>query len=126
MASNPVVYVIQPPQVSRCQGCKTPIQKMKAPNNIVFRFKMFRPRPADPSNTQGEWVTLNNRSNGYFHARDLGCLHNWDELIDVQYEDLYMQNNTNTNTNTWPYTTAPETRPVATHKECSCCCMQIV
>ena len=94
MASNPVVYVIQPPQVSRCQGCKTPIQKTKAPNNIVFRFKMFRPRPADPSNPQGEWVTPNNRSNGYFHARDLGCLHNCDELIDVQYEDLYMANST--------------------------------
>ena len=94
MASNPVVYVIQPPQVSRCQGCRTPIQKMKAPNNIVFHFKMFRPWPADPSNPQGEWVTPNNRSNGYFHARNLGCLHNWDELIDVQYKDLYMQNST--------------------------------
>ena len=34
------------------------------------------------------------RSPGYFHARDLGCLRNLEELEDIEVDDCYMTNET--------------------------------
>ena len=51
---------------------------------------MFRTRP----NGRGKMVQNNYQSAGYFHARDLGCLRNLDELEEVKVEDCYMTNKT--------------------------------
>ena len=34
------------------------------------------------------------QSAGYFHARDLGCLRNLEELEEVEVDDCYMTNET--------------------------------
>ena len=39
-------------------------------------------------------VQNNYRSAGYFHAQDLGCLRNLEELEEVEVEDCYMTNET--------------------------------
>ena len=36
----------------------------------------------------------NYHSAGYFHARDLGCLRNLEELAEVEVEDCYLTNET--------------------------------
>ena len=39
-------------------------------------------------------VQNNYHSAGYFHARDLGCLQNLEELEEVEVEDCYLNNKT--------------------------------
>ena len=39
-------------------------------------------------------VQNNYHSAGYFHARDLGCLWNLEELEEVEVEDCYLTNET--------------------------------
>ena len=51
---------------------------------------MFQTRP----NGRGKMVQNNYRKAGYFHARDLVCLQNLEELEEVEVEDCYLTNNT--------------------------------
>ena len=60
--------------------------------NLVFRYKMYRTFPHP--HKEGEWVTDKIRHYGYFHAEDMACIRNLDELRAIQIEDVYMANKT--------------------------------
>ena len=51
---------------------------------------MFQTRP----NGRGKMVQNNYCSAAYFHAHDLGCLWNLEELEEVEVEDCYLTNET--------------------------------
>ena len=94
MKSNRVYYILlgDKNKVSRCQGCNLEITECEkaSPHNMVFLYKMCRPQP--PPNGHGKWILSNTRLNCYFHARNLGCLHQVCELADTKLEHLYMFN----------------------------------
>ena len=85
---NPPHLVLLCERVIVCSGCKIPFNRRDCnePNNMVFKYMMFRTR----RNGRDKMVQNNYRSAGYFHARDFGCLHNLEELEEV--EDCYMTN----------------------------------
>ena len=54
---------------------------------MVYKFMMFRSsRKGD-----GTWIKNTNRSSGYFHSIDLGCLRNLKELRHLEKDDIYME-----------------------------------
>ena len=79
-------------KVSQCQGCRDPISQDKyfvSPMNLVFRFKMFRRFRVD-----GQMRYTSEKKYGYFHAEDMCCIRNYDELRRLYIEDVYMTNGT--------------------------------
>ena len=78
--------------VTYCRGCKGPIriEDKKFPYNMVFRYKYYRKVPED--NTLQKWVMSKEKLNCYFHARDMGCLHQIAEIENVEIPDVYMDN----------------------------------
>ena len=89
---NPPHLVLLCERVIVCSGCEIPFncKDCNEPNKMVFKYMMFRTRP----NGRGKMVQNNYQSAGYFHARDLGCLKNLEELEEVEVEDCYMTNET--------------------------------
>ena len=78
--------------VSRCQGCRDPIKQQKyftPPMNLVFRYKMYRKYKKD-----GEMKYSHDKQWGYFHAEDMCCIRNHDDLRRLEIEDVYMTNST--------------------------------
>ena len=78
--------------VSRCQGCRDPIKQQKyftPPMNLVFRYKMYRKYPKD-----GQMKYSHDKHWGYFHAEDMCCIRNHDELRRLGIDDVYMTNST--------------------------------
>ena len=75
-----------------CSRCDIPFnhKDRKEPNNMVFKYIMFRTRCYG----RGKMVQNNYCSAAYFHARDLGCLQNLEELDEVEVEDCYLTNET--------------------------------
>ena len=78
--------------VSVCQGCTVKISHEKyftSPMNLVFRYKMYR-----KYRHEGRWVDDKVKKYGYFHAEDMCCIRNFDELRRLKIEDVYMTNGT--------------------------------
>ena len=80
---NPPHLVMIHDKIIVCSGCEIPFNRKdcKEPNNLVFKYVMFRTRP----NGRGQKVVNKFRSAGYFHAQDLGCLRNLEELEQVEF-----------------------------------------
>ena len=57
---------------------------------MVFCYRMRRMVP--PPDRKGPMVLSRDKRNCYFHADDLGCLHQVYELKNIEKEDLYMSN----------------------------------
>ena len=51
---------------------------------------MYRKRP----NKNKEWVLSTTKTYGYFHAEDMFCVRNYDEVRNLSIEDVYMSNAT--------------------------------
>ena len=93
LKENPPIYVRMWNRVERCSGCERQFAEMhrKAPNDLIFRYKM-------------KWVYFDVKlqkriegkeiQNAYFHARDLICLRQVDELENLGLEDIYIENHT--------------------------------
>ena len=99
MKENRVYYVVlqegyqnSKKMVTYCRGCKGPIriEEKKFPHNMVFKYKYYRKIPED--STLKKWVMSKDKRNCYFHARDMGCLHQIEEIQDVEIPDVYMDN----------------------------------
>ena len=76
--------------VTTCQGCRDPIKHNRyfvAPMNLVFRYKMYQ-RYCQ----HGELKYSHDRQWGYFHAEDMCCIRNNNELRQLNIEDVYMSN----------------------------------
>ena len=79
--------------VAVCQGCRKGFNDPKyfvPPTNLVFRYKMYRKWPTK----NNEWVYKDTKTYGYFHAEDMLCIRNFDELRNVSIKDVYMTNGT--------------------------------
>ena len=79
--------------VAVCQGCWKGFNDPKyfvPPTNLVFRYKMYRKWPTK----NNEWVYKDTKTYGYFHAEDMLCIRNFDELHNVSIKDVYMTNGT--------------------------------
>ena len=57
---------------------------------MVFLYKLRRDIP--PKGGKGKWQLSRDKRNCYFHADDLGCLHQVFELVKFKAADLYMSN----------------------------------
>ena len=99
MKANRVYYVVlqegyqnSTKMVTYCRGCKGPIRiaDKKFLHNMVFKYKYYRKIPED--NTLKKWVMSKDKCNCYFHARDMACLHQIEEIEDVEIPDVYMDN----------------------------------
>ena len=99
MKENRVYYIVlqegyqnSKKMVTYCRGCKGPIriEEKKFPHNMVFKYKYYRKIPED--STLKKWVMSKDKRNCYFHARDMGCLHQIEDIQDVEIPDVYMDN----------------------------------
>ena len=57
---------------------------------MVFHFKMYRLVPAPGG--QGTYIMSREKQNCYFHAKDMTCLHQINELVNICVLDVYMDN----------------------------------
>ena len=75
-----------------CRGCKgkITIEDKKFPNNMVFHYRYYKKVPQDKK--METWAMSNDRKNCYFHTWDMGCLHQIEELANVEFPDVYMDN----------------------------------
>ena len=96
MKGNKVYYIVldkgyekSPKMVTYCRGCegKITIEDKKFPNNMVFRYRYCRKVPQDKE--MKTWAMLKDRKNCYFHARDMGCLHQIEALANVETSDVF-------------------------------------
>ena len=99
MKGNRVYYVVldkgyekSTKMVTCCRGCegKITLEDNKFPQNMVFRYRYYRKVPQDKQ--MKNWVMSKDKKNCYFHARDMGCLHQIQELGNVKILDVYMDN----------------------------------
>ena len=93
LKENPPIYVCMWNHVKTCSGCERQFAEMhrKAPNDLIFHYKM-------------KWVYFDVKlqkriqgkeiQNAYFHAQDLTCLWQVDELENLGLEDIYIENHT--------------------------------
>ena len=100
MKTNRVNYIVlkkgfetSDKMITFCRGCQGSItlEDKKFPYNMVFRYKYYRKVPEGPKERR-RWVMSKDRRNCYFHARDMGCLHQIKELKEVEIPDVYMDN----------------------------------
>ena len=79
--------------ITYCRGCngKITLQDKKFPYNMVFWYKYYRKVQQGPPE-QRTWVMSWDRKNCYFHARDMGCLRQLQELQNVEIQEVYMDN----------------------------------
>ena len=98
--ANRVYYVVLSPHLEKsdklitsCRGCngKITLEEKKFPHNMVFQYRYYRKVPQGPPE-QRTWVMSQDRKNCYFHARDMGCLHQLQELQNVDIPQVYMDN----------------------------------
>ena len=99
MQANRVYYIVldqgyekSEKMVTYCRGCDGAItlDDKKFPNNMVFKYKYYRRVPKDKE--KRNWVMSKDKRNCYFHAHDMGCLHQIQELLNVEIPDIYMDN----------------------------------
>ena len=99
MKANHVYYIVlkqgqekSTKQIVKCRGRDRAItlDDKKFPNNMVFCFKTYRLVPALGS--QGTYVMSCEKQNCYFHAKDMRCLHQINELVNICILDVYMDN----------------------------------
>ena len=99
MKGNRVYYIVpdkgyekSPKMVTYCRGCegKITIEDKKFPNNMVFHFRYYRKVPQDKEMKM--WAMSKDSKNCYFHAWDMSCLHQIEELASVEIPDVYMDN----------------------------------
>ena len=99
MKANRVYYIVlneryekSTKMVTYCRGCEGPItlEDKRFPNNMVFHYKHYRRVPKDREFKT--WVMSKDKKNCYFHARDMGCLHQIQDLVNVEIPDVYMDN----------------------------------
>ena len=99
MKGNRVYYIVldkgyekSPKMVTYCRGCKgkISIEDKKFPNNMVFHYRYYRKVPQDKE--MKTWAMSKDRKNCYFHAQDMGSLHQIEELANVEIPDVYMDN----------------------------------
>ena len=89
---NPPHIVFITSMIQKCSGCNF---KFTAPechrlHDMPFKYQVFRKYP----NGKGEIKTATTHSPAYFHSWDLGCLHELEELQNVQLKDVYIPNKT--------------------------------
>ena len=98
--ANRVYYVVLSPHLEKsdklitsCRGCngKITLEEKKFPHNMVFRYRYYRKVPKGPPE-QRTWVMSLDRKNYYFHACDMGYLHQLQELQNVNIPQVYMDN----------------------------------
>ena len=98
--ANHVYYVVLSPHLKKsdklitsCRGCngKITLEEKKFPHNMVFQYRYYRKVPQGPPE-QRTWVMSQDWKNCYFHARDMGCLHQLQELQNVDIPQVYMDN----------------------------------
>ena len=98
--ANRVYYVVLNPRyeksdklITYCRGCndKITLEDKKFPYNMVFWYKYYRKVPQGPPE-QRTWVMSWDQKNCYFHARDMGCLWQLQELQNVEIPEVYMDN----------------------------------
>ena len=96
MKANHVYYIVlkkgyetSKKYVTYCRGCEGTItlDDKRFPNNMVFRTKHYRRIPVGD-----KWVMSKDKQNCYFHARDMGCLHQIPDLVNIEISDVYMSN----------------------------------
>ena len=97
---NHVYYVVLSPHLEKsdklitsCRGCngKITLEEKKFPHNIVFQYRYYRKVPQGPPE-QRSWVMSRDRKNCYFHVHDMGCLHQLQDLQNVDIPQVYMDN----------------------------------
>ena len=97
---NHVYYVVLSPRLEKsdklitsCRGCngKITLEEKKFPHNMVFWYRYYRKMPQGPPE-QRSWVMSWDRKNCYFHAHDMGCLLQLQELQNVDIPQVYMDN----------------------------------
>ena len=97
---NHVYYVVLSPHLEKsdklitsCRGCndKITLEEKKLPHNMVFWYKYYRKVPQGPAE-QRRWVMSRDRKSCYFHTCDMGCLHQLQELQNVDIPQVYMDN----------------------------------
>ena len=88
--------------IQKCSGCnfKFTVPECHKPNDMLFKYQVFRKYP----NGKGEIKTAAIHSPAYFHSQDLGCLHELEELQNVQLKDLYIPNKTMDGLHKWHIT----------------------
>ena len=98
--ANCVYYVVLSPRLEKsdklitsCRECngKITLEEKKFPHNMVFRYRYYRKVPQGPPE-QRSWVMSRDWKNCYFHACDMGCLHQLQELQNVDILQVYMDN----------------------------------
>ena len=97
---NHVYYVVLSPHLEKsdklitsCRGCngKITLEEKKFLHNMVFWYRYYRKVPQGPPE-QRTWVMSRDWKNCYFHACDMGCLHQLQELQNVEILQVYMDN----------------------------------
>ena len=58
---------------------------------MEYWYKYYRKVPQGPPE-QRTWVMSQDQKNCYFHAHDMGCLHQLQELQNVTIPQVYMDN----------------------------------
>ena len=93
LKENPPIYVRMWNRVKRCSGCERQFAEMhrKAPNDLIFHYKMKQVYFDVKLQKRIEGKEI---QNAYFHARDLTCLRQVDELENLGLEDIYIENHT--------------------------------
>ena len=98
--ANCVYYVVLSPHLEKsdklitsCRGCngKITLEEKKFPHKMVFQYRYYRKVPQGPQE-QRSWVISQDRKNCYFHVHDMGCLHQLQELQNVDIPQVYMDN----------------------------------
>ena len=89
LKENPPIYVRMWNHVKRCSGCERQFAEMhrKASNDLIFYYKMKRVYYDVKLQKRVEGKEIQNT---YFHARDLTCLQQVDELENLGLEDIYI------------------------------------
>ena len=97
---NRVHYVVLSPRLEKsdklitsCRGCngKITLEEKKLPHNMVFWYRYYRKVPQGPLE-QRSWVMSRDWKNCYFHACDMGFLHQLQELQNVDIPQVYIDN----------------------------------
>ena len=89
MMSNLLVLTPITGRVHICTGCKVLFtdREWKQPYDLVFRMQMRRQYQKD-----GKKKTALKKSNGSFHMKDLGCVHQITKFAYVEHDHIYITN----------------------------------
>ena len=96
METNPPHLIFLTRRVQMCTGCGAYFKEKERliPNNLIFKYEMYRLRPVDDGQGRRQWIRNKKKTPAYFHARDLACLRLIADMEDIKVEDIYMANDT--------------------------------